>query len=141
MSRVLLLLVVTLPAAPVVAQQSTADSSGMVSVLTGVYSTAQARRGESTHRKHCTECHNAVAYTGAAFRRLWAGRPVYEFWDQVRTTMPNDSPGSLKPGEYLDILAYVLRLNGYPAGEHALPSDPEQLRTIRFDPLPPTGKP
>lgn len=141
MSRPLLLLVATLASGPLVAQESTADSSGMISVLTGVYSPAQARRGESTHRKHCTECHNAVAYSGPAFRRLWAGRPVYEFWDQIRSTMPNDSPGSLKPAEYLDILAYVLRLNGYPAGENALPSDPEQLRTIRFALLPATVKP
>lgn len=130
------LVVVTLTAGTLVAQEKP-DSSGMISVLTGVYSTAQARRGESTHRKRCTECHNAVAYSGAAFRRLWAGRPVYEFWDQIRSTMPNDNPGSLKPDEYLDILAYVLRLNGYPAGENALPSDPEQLRTIRFDRSPP----
>ena len=139
MSRTLLLLVVTLTPGSLVAQESRADSSGTISVLTGVYSTAQARRGESTHRKHCTECHNAVAYSGTAFRRLWAGRPVYEFWDQIRSTMPNDNPGSLKPGEYLDILAYVLRLNGYPAGDNALPSDPEQLRTIRFDLLPAPG--
>lgn len=138
MSRTVLLLVVTLSPGSLVAQER--DSSGMISVLAGVYSTDQARRGESTHRKHCTECHNAVAYSGAVFRRMWAGRPVYEFWDQVRSTMPNNNPGSLKPGEYLDILAYVLRLNGYPPGENALPSDPEQLRTIRFDLPPPAGE-
>ncbi len=139
MSRTFLLLVITLPPGALVAQERTGDSSAMISVLAGVYSTAQARRGESTHRKHCTECHNAVAYAGTAFRRLWAGRPGYEFWAQIRATMPNDNPGSLKPGEYLDILAYVLRLNGYPAGENALPSDPELLRTIRFDLPPPAG--
>lgn len=137
MSRTFLLLGMTLGCGTLAAQESQPDSAGMISVLAGVYSNAQARRGEATHRKHCTECHNAVAYSGTAFRRLWAGRPVYEFWEQIRSTMPNDNPGSLKPAEYLDILAYVLRLNRYPAGENALPSDPEKLRTIRFD-LPPT---
>jgi hypothetical protein len=41
----------------------------------------------------------------------WAGRPVFEFWDQVRSTMLTTTRLA-KPGEYLDILAYVLRLNG-----------------------------
>lgn len=59
---------------------------------------------------------------------------MFELWEQIRTTMPNDSPGRLKPGEYADIVAYLLRLNGLPDGPEELPADPDRLRALTITP-------
>lgn len=48
----------------------------------------------------------------------------------MRTTMPPDSPGSLKPEIYTDILAFVLKQNAFPAGMEELTSNADALKTI-----------
>lgn len=121
----ILLLAFLLVAGGAQAQDSTA----------GMYSSRQARRGQDTYRRHCNSCHTTAAYSGATFRRAWTGRSVFELWEQIRTTMPNDSPGRLKPGEYADIVAYLLKLNGYPDGPDELPADAELLRRLLITPL------
>jgi mono/diheme cytochrome c family protein len=104
-----------------------------------IYSEAQARRGQSTYRRHCVACHTAAAYSGVAFRRVWGGKSPYDLWEQIRTTMPQDNPGQLKAGEYADIVAYLLRLNGYPAGAEELPAEAEKLQQLRIVPRPVAG--
>jgi S-disulfanyl-L-cysteine oxidoreductase SoxD len=47
--------------------------------------------------------------------------------------MPKNEPGSLAPEEYADVLAYLLQLNGMPAGERDLPADSTALKRIRID--------
>lgn len=100
------------------------------SAVAPLYSNAQARRGRATYEKHCVACHSEAAYTGAAFRRAWGNRPAWELWEQIRTTMPESSPGGLSAGEYADIVAYLLRLNGLPAGPTELPADADRLRRL-----------
>jgi mono/diheme cytochrome c family protein len=119
--------------------QSAADSTVAAPVAT--YTAGQARRGQATYQRNCLECHTAAAYTGVAFRRAWAGRSPFEIWELIRTTMPQDNPGRLKPAEYADIVAYMLRLNGYPAGGEELPADAEQLRSLIIPATPPAGSP
>ena len=47
--------------------------------------------------------------------------------------MPTDNPGRLSRGQYADILAYLFRLNGFPAGARELPNDDEGLKKIRIE--------
>ena len=47
--------------------------------------------------------------------------------------MPQGNPGSLSTDEYVDILAYFLSMNEYPAGANELPADPSALRSIRVE--------
>lgn len=112
---------------------SAAVDSSFVSSTTGVYSEAQATKGAETHEKNCTGCHAPTSYSGIGFRRLWIGRTVFEFFDQIRRTMPNDNPGKLSKGQYAEITAYVLRLNGQPAGEKDLPEDEDALKHIKIE--------
>jgi S-disulfanyl-L-cysteine oxidoreductase SoxD len=109
------------------------------STLAGAYTDAQARRGGDTYRKHCTECHVPAAVSGNVFRRAWAGRTVYDYYELIRTTMPNDNPGKLSRKQYADIVAFLLQLSGMPPGERALPTDAASLRRIRIEvePSPP----
>jgi mono/diheme cytochrome c family protein len=110
------------------------------STLGGAYSAAQARRGADAYQKHCTECHVPAAVSGSAFRQAWAGRTVYDYYELIRTTMPNDNPGRLSRGQYVDIVAYLLQLSGMPPGARPLPTDTAALRRIRIDVDPPLSR-
>jgi mono/diheme cytochrome c family protein len=104
---------------------------------TGFYTEAQARRGEEAFRRHCAECHAPAVHSSQAFRQAWAGLSVFDLYELIRTTMPNDNPGRLSRTEYAEIVAYLLRLNGVAAGNHPLPTDESVLRSLRLDFPPP----
>jgi hypothetical protein len=54
-------------------------------------------------------------------------------FDYVATAMPLDRPGSLSRAANADILAFILKANGFPAGAKELNSSNEDLKAIRFD--------
>lgn len=125
-----------LGAPPLRGQDSTAGAAP--ADTTPLYSSAQARRGQAVYGRHCVSCHSSEAYTGVAFRRAWGNRPAYELWEQIRTTMPQNAPGTLSAREYADIVAYLLRLNGLPAGPRELPADADALMALVIR-VPPSG--
>ena len=110
-----------------VAAQTPKTASG------GIYTTAQADRGAATFKTTCTACHDNERFTGDQFLLGWTGKPLHELFQHMSTTMPEDNPGSLKPQQYVDVVAYMLKLNGYPAGKTELASATEGLKTIMFD--------
>ena len=97
----------------------------------GVYTVEQADRGADTARTVCFACHSASEWTTPMFIRVWSGRPIHQMWENLRMTMPYDSPGRLTAQEYADVVAYMLELNDAPAGDTELPSDADGLRRIR----------
>jgi mono/diheme cytochrome c family protein len=99
----------------------------------GVYTEAQAARGEATYRANCTSCHATSAYAGDAFVRAWEGRTAFDLFELIRTTMPNDNPGRLSREQYADIVAYMFKLNRLPPGDTPLPSDDEGLKQVRIE--------
>ena len=101
--------------------------------MTGVYSAAQATRGEETYMAICVACHPRGTYTTTAFKTAWTGRPLSELFDLVKEKMPKSDPGSLTPAEYAQAIAYLLKINDVPAGEHELPPDGEALKKIRIE--------
>jgi quinoprotein glucose dehydrogenase len=103
------------------------------SVNEGVYSAAQADRGAAVFKTTCTACHETSRFTGDDFLSGWTGKPLHALFDHVSTTMPEDNPGSLKPQQYADVIAYFLELNGYPAGKSDLQDTAEALKAIAFD--------
>jgi len=113
------------------------EPNGDRSVMSGVFTAEQVSKGRTGHRAFCLSCHGAEAYTGEPFETMWIGRSVFDFFDALRTTMPNDEPGKLTTEEYVDVIAYILNLNGYPPGSEALSYDENALRKIMIDSLPP----
>ena len=103
------------------------------SVNDGVYTVAQAQRGGQVFDKNCTMCHDTARFTGDAFLKGWVGKPLHGLFEVVSTTMPEDNPGSLKPQEYGDIVAFFLELNKYPAGTGELQATAEAMRAIAMD--------
>ena len=107
-------------------------------VWDGVYSEEQATRGEKVYADRCSRCHGdtlggveaAPALTGTAFYSNWEGETLEALSDRIRTTMPQDKPGSLTRAQNADLLAYLLQVGGYPAGPAALDGQAGALTSV-----------
>jgi len=95
-------------------------------VRDGVYSAEQAQRGRTIYDTTCASCHDGGTMGpelwGDAFLSQWENKDVGAFFIRIQTTMPEDAPGSLSDNEILDVVAYVLQTNGFPAGDKAIPN-------------------
>lgn len=123
-------LVVGLISAGWVSVPAGAQSGG--SVLDGVFTEAQASRGEATFRRVCSACHDPGEFSGGRFRLTWVGQSAADLFDTIATLMPEGDPGSLTPRQYAGVVAYLLQLNGYPAGEADLPTSLSALRGLEI---------
>jgi len=110
-----------------------APNSQEKSVKAGVYTAAQAGRGEELFRSKCASCHAPNRFTDELFYMSFAGKPLWEMYDVISDTMPEDNPGSLKPQEYADVITYLLKLNMFPEGQDELPPTKEVLSTIKME--------
>ncbi len=104
----------------------------------GVYTSVQATKGADIYAMLCQSCHSAESHTGAPFRNKWVGKPLGELFAYISSEMPKTEPGSLSADEYTVVLAYILKMNGMPAGRRSLVADASALDSIRID-LPKKG--
>jgi mono/diheme cytochrome c family protein len=96
-------------------------SSPHRTVWDGVYTDAQATRGTVAFVQSCAGCHvlaseGKAPLTGDAFWKSFAQKTVGDMLEYVSANMPNGSPGSLSEPTYRDIVAVILKSNGFPAG-------------------------
>ena len=117
------------------------DAAPTVSAMTGVYTQAQADEGVKVYHASCDEgCHlyrlegygKAKTLKGDAFKQDWRGKTFAEFFQYISSKMPQDFPATLTPEEYVNVMAYVLSQNGFPAGAKPLTNDPTALAGIVF---------
>ena len=80
------------------------------SLSDGVYSAAQAIRGQEIYKAQCAECHgNAMEGTvgsplaGDSFLSNWSARPLSALVDKIQKTMPFNAPGSLSRQQSADL--------------------------------------
>jgi len=97
-----------------------------------IYTHPQAREGEEVFRNVCAFCHLLDDFTGSGFHVMWTGASVGELFDFISSAMPQDNPGGLEEEEYAAVLAYLLELNGLPAGEEELGTELSELRRYRL---------
>lgn len=116
---------------PAVAQPTAQVASAAGS---GMYSVDQAARGRAAFGDTCKECHASSEFRGRAFEFSWRRRTAWDFYREVRRTMPEDFPGGLSPQTYVDIIAYVLEINDYSPGGPELSPSEESLRTVPLGP-------
>jgi S-disulfanyl-L-cysteine oxidoreductase SoxD len=109
----------------------------------GIYSNPQAERGEALFQQHCAVCHGArlegnpaVALTGPGYRARWedGSHTLDDLFYIIRTLMPNTAPGSLSKPEYADIVAYILKVNAYPAGDAELVPKAATMKAVVLQP-------
>ena len=103
------------------------------STASGVYTEEQATRGRDTYQMQCKSCHTPASHTGQTFASWWDRKPLSDLFQFVTTRMPKNEPGSLQPDEYIDLIAYLLKLNDLPSGSEPLPADSVALKKIRID--------
>ena len=106
------------------------DDSAPALTTEGVYTSEQADRGARTYAERCGACHKIEQFAGPHFFLSWGGQRADSLFNLIRTTMPTGSPASLKRQEYADILAYLLRANGLPAGKTELEGTDAALKRI-----------
>ena len=89
----------------------------------GVYSDAQATRGQQLYETQCVACHGKALegsvgppLSGDSFLAAWSSRSLGELVDKIEKTMPPQAPGSVSRTQAVDIAAHVLRAGKYPAG-------------------------
>lgn len=96
-------------------------------VWDGVYTAEQAARGNTAYTTSCAICHRpdlrggeGRALVGTKFFDSWGEDTLDSLFAVIRQRMPENRPGSLDESTYLDILAFILERNDYPAGTTAL---------------------
>ena len=105
----------------------------------GVFTAEQAARGKSGFEISCSRCHNEAligsergpALKGSAFLSHWENDTLGGLFVKIRDTMPQNDVGTISDTIKIDILAYVLQQNGFPAGSAALAPQPAALEDIR----------
>jgi quinoprotein glucose dehydrogenase len=110
------------------------------SVWDGVYTKEQAARGKELYAAECLACHGeslegtgpANPLVGPVFTANWDGVSMGAMVDRTKTSMPMSKPGSLSRQQIVDVLAFVLSENKFPAGEAELPRQAEFLNQIGF---------
>ena len=136
------------------AGQAAAASGAARSVLDGVYTAEQAKRGRGQYEKRCVLCHldrgqgheampeivgqsleregdpEAPAVAGEAFQKKWGGRNAWDLFSTLESTMPVGGPRSLAQQEYADVLAFIFELNKFPAGQQELTAARDRLEPI-----------
>ena len=100
------------------------------------YSRDQADRGEDRYERACLECHGddlrgglngGAPLRGVNFELKYAdGAPASALYLFTSTLMPPNAPGRYSPNTYADLMAYILKRNGFRAGA-PLPSDVDAL--------------
>ncbi len=118
---------------------NTALAQGARTQWDGIYTDAQARRGESLYSGQCAGCHGpdlaggaAPALTGTEFNSNWSDLPLGQLFDRVRNTMPENNPRTLSRQQTADILAYMLSRGSSPSGASELPTQADALNQIPF---------
>jgi mono/diheme cytochrome c family protein len=121
-----------------VSREPSLSRSATRTVWDSVYSVAQAARGETAYVQACARCHQASLsggdeappLAGTGFLGNWNGQTVADLHDRIRTTMPSDDPGSFARPLITDVVAYMLKVNGFPAGAADLPTTADSLKEI-----------
>ena len=106
-------------------------------VKEGVYTAAQAKRGDGLYQEQCASCHGAdlsgggaPALAGADFVGFWDKMPLSDLVDKIQQSMPANSPGSLNRKQSADIVAFILQAGKFPTGAAELSDDAATLKTI-----------
>jgi quinoprotein glucose dehydrogenase len=108
-------------------------------IWTGVFTDEQAERGKANFAQSCTRCHGqdlagltAPSLNGNRFITAWENENLYKLFVKIRDTMPPNFGTILTDDAKLDVVAFLLRTNGYPTGSVELKVDADTLENIQI---------
>ena len=109
-----------------------------------VFTKEQAARGADLYAKSCDRCHDpakvapgkkpAPPTIGAKFMEAWQDKTLGELYGVIFNTMPGDGVVILTTDQTLDLMAYMLQANGFPAGEAPLKND-DAMKAVVITPI------
>ena len=113
--------------------QSTDSGAARAAGGAGAYTAEQADRGSKVFGTYCTECHARKDMSNDNFKLKWNGTTAFDLFDRITTSMPEKAPGTLQLDEYIDVLSYLLQLNGLPTGAAPLTGDGAALKKVKLE--------
>jgi mono/diheme cytochrome c family protein len=114
---------------------ATALAQAPATVLDGVYTSAQADRGNVAYQRYCIGCHegqdaDGPELAGKVFMDRWREDTLSPLFTFIKTSMPGNVPGSLDEATVADLMAYILHENAFPAGDKDL--TPAHMGSVRL---------
>lgn len=135
-SRALLLFAAVLT---IVLSAGVASAQNEARIWSGIFTDEQADRGKADFAQSCTRCHGqdlagltAPSLNGNRFVGAWENENLYKLFVKVRDTMPPNFGTILTDEAKLDVVTFILRTNGFPAGSQELKVDPDTLENIQI---------
>lgn len=114
------------------ATAASAQSASPSSNVTQSYTESQAVRGGQWYAAACESCHPTRDMSSPDFKVRWNGLSALDLYGIISTQMPQNEPGSLNRRTYVDIVAYLMQLNGVQAGTSPLTADSTVLSAARL---------
>ena len=115
----------------------TVEAQQTRSIGDGVYSDAQATRGQQAYQQQCVTCHGAALdgvvgppLAGDGFLSVWSARSLADLVNKIAQTMPPGQAGSVSQPQAIDLAAFILRSGKFAAGKADL--GPADLARITF---------
>jgi mono/diheme cytochrome c family protein len=145
MSKFVLALATTvLATVPGMAQDNAARILGVTptaNIWSGVYTDAQAKKGEAIYAGGCSDCHGDQldgdpgdgfpALASPGFMVEWDGQTMADLVRHIHAGLGNN-PGDMDPDTAVTLAAFILSRNGVPPGQAELSTDPKQEAAILF---------
>ncbi len=114
------------------------DQAAATTAATGTpvtFTADQAARGKTAYDANCVSCHGpdlisanyGPPLAGPYFEGKWIGQSAGALYKHTHDRMPPSRAGQLEDQTYADLVAYILQVNGLPAGDTELPPDQAQL--------------
>jgi mono/diheme cytochrome c family protein len=117
--------------------QQQVQAQGRRTVWDKIYTAEQAAKGKTDYETSCSGCHGITLeggrgrpLNGNAFITKWDFQSVNQLYNEIKTRMPRDQPGSLTADAYLGIVTYILQTNKFPAGDTPLAADNKLASTF-----------
>jgi PQQ-dependent dehydrogenase (s-GDH family) len=108
--------------------EKVANPTPIVGGVPPQFTAEQAANGKTAYDGTCAVCHGNTLMNGAYgtplageyFKNKWFHQSVRALYDHAQTRMPPSHPGVLPADTYADIVAYILQVSGFKAGNTPL---------------------
>lgn len=115
-----------------------AAATAAVSGTPVTFTADQADRGKTAYDANCVSCHGpdlisanyGPPLAGPYFAGKWIGQSAGALYTHTHDRMPPSRAGQLEDQTYADLVAYILKVNGLPAGDTELPADVAALNEM-----------
>jgi mono/diheme cytochrome c family protein len=114
--------------AAVISSRDSFGAQPVVGLNDGLFNNQQAKSGKRLYKKYCKSCHEGN-YFGPVLL-AWQGEQLASFFDVMKSAMPENDPGSLEQEQYTDLLAYILKISGYPQDNRSLDPGRSEFSSI-----------